>query len=57
MKFRLIEGGGEMFYKIGVKDDGTATGLNKNEMEKSLSKYRTLCLIYLQKRSAKWRGT
>jgi len=37
MKFRLQEGNGEAKYVIGVEDDGTAKGLNKQEMYRSLS--------------------
>jgi len=42
MKFRLQEGHGEAKYEIGVEDDGTPTGLNKEEMFCSL---RTLCTM------------
>lgn len=36
MNFRLIEGGGEALYEIGVSDDGTPTGISPEEMEASL---------------------
>ena len=37
MKYRLYEGNGEALYFIGVKDDGTLVGLNKNEYDESVS--------------------
>ena len=35
-KYRLNEGTGEAFYRIGVEDDGTPTGLNFEYMLTSL---------------------
>ena len=32
MKFRIGEGSGEAYYRVGVEDDGKATGLAKIEM-------------------------
>lgn len=37
MKYRLQEGNGEAIYEIG----GTSLGLNKNDMQSSLSKNKT----------------
>jgi hypothetical protein len=42
MKFRLQEGHGEAKYEIGVEDDGTPTGLCKEDMFYSLN---TLCYM------------
>ena len=42
MKWRLKEGGGEAIYEIGVEDNGTLTGLTKDELEGSLKTIRTL---------------
>lgn len=41
-KYRLNEGTGEAFYRIGVEDDGTPTGLN---FEYMLSSLKTLYRI------------
>jgi len=41
MKFRLQEGNGLCFYKIGVQDDGTPVGINKEEM------FFTLSILYI----------
>lgn len=38
MKFRLNEGVGECFYKIGVEDNGNPLGIPKEMMILSLSK-------------------
>lgn len=38
------EGGGQAFYRIGVEDDGTPTGLNMEEMKESLA-----MLFYMSK--------
>lgn len=32
MKFRIKEGSGKAYYRVGVEDDGKATGLPKTEM-------------------------
>lgn len=40
MKFRLNEGGGECFYKIGVEDNGNPLGIPKEMMVISLSKIK-----------------
>ena len=45
MKFRLEEGSGEAFYKIGYEDNGTPNGLNKEDFFLTLS---TLCYISRQ---------
>lgn len=37
MKYRLYEGNGEALYFIGVTDDGTLVGLNKDEYDESVS--------------------
>ena len=42
MKWRLKEGGGEAIYEIGVEDNGTLTGLTKEELECSLKTINTL---------------
>lgn len=36
MKFRIMEGGGEAIYEIGVADDGTPQGLEAHEMRETL---------------------
>lgn len=36
MKWRLQEGLGEAIYEIGVEDNGSCSGLNETDMEKSL---------------------
>jgi len=36
MKYRLIEGGGEAFYIIGVTDDGFPMGISEDEIKKTL---------------------
>lgn len=45
MKFRLEEGNGEAYYRIGYEDDGNAMGLNKEDLLLSLS---TLCYLSMQ---------
>ena len=45
MKFRLQEGNGEAFYKIGYEDNGNPFGLNKEDFFLTLS---TLCYIVRQ---------
>ena len=42
MDWRIGQGGGLAIYFIGVEDDGTLLGLNKEEMQISLS---TLCYL------------
>eukprot|EP00112_Aurelia_sp_Birch-Aquarium-sp1_P000843 Seg1080.7 transcript_id=Seg1080.7/GoldUCD/mRNA.D3Y31 product="GTP-binding protein 2" protein_id=Seg1080.7/GoldUCD/D3Y31 len=42
MKWRLQEGGGEAIYEIGVEDNGTLTGLTKEELDWSLRTIDTL---------------
>lgn len=42
MKWRLKEGGGEAIYEIGVEDNGTVTGLTKEELDCSLKTIHTL---------------
>lgn len=42
MKFRILEGFGEAYYRIGVEDDGKALGLDKQEMYESL---KTICIL------------
>jgi GTPase len=37
MKYRVYEGSGEAFYLIGVSDDGTVLGLNKDEYDESIT--------------------
>lgn len=39
MKFRLNEGLGECFYKIGVEDNGNPLGIPKEMMVSSLRKF------------------
>jgi GTPase len=46
MKFRLQEGHGEAKYEIGVEDDGTPTGLNREEMFCSLSNRKTFLNLF-----------
>lgn len=36
MKWRLCEGNGEAIYKLGVFDDGTVQGLNRNDLSKTM---------------------
>lgn len=36
MQFRIMEGGGECFYEIGVEDNGNPIGLTKDDLEESL---------------------
>lgn len=40
MKFRIMEGGGEAIYEIGVADDGTPEGLEEHEMNETLDNIR-----------------
>lgn len=42
MKFRVNEGAGEAYYRIGVEDDGRVIGLDKYEMYESL---KTICTL------------
>ena len=42
MKFRVREGLGEAYYRIGVEDNGRPYGLEQEEMLESL---RTICLL------------
>jgi len=42
MKFRIMEGGGEAIYEIGVADDGTPEGLNEQEMRETLENIRQM---------------
>jgi elongation factor 1-alpha len=37
MKFRLNEGNGMAFYRIGVKDEGDSLGISMEEMRESLA--------------------
>jgi len=37
MKFRIMEGGGEAIYEVGVADDGTPEGLVHHEMQETLA--------------------
>ena len=46
MKWRLQEGGGEAIYEIGVEDNGTLTGLTKEELDCSLRTIGTLAGRY-----------
>jgi hypothetical protein len=36
MKWRLLEGGGQAYYELGVADDGALIGLPRSELEQSL---------------------
>ncbi|KAL1760543.1 hypothetical protein FB107DRAFT_256076 [Schizophyllum commune] len=36
MKWRLLEGGGQAYYELGVADSGALIGLPRNELEQSL---------------------
>ncbi|KIY50215.1 hypothetical protein FISHEDRAFT_64877 [Fistulina hepatica ATCC 64428] len=36
LKWRLLEGGGQAYYELGVADSGALVGLSRNEMEQSL---------------------
>lgn len=36
MKWRLCEGNGEAIYELGVNDDGSMTGLTKDQLDASL---------------------
>ncbi|CAK5271770.1 unnamed protein product [Mycena citricolor] len=36
MKWRLLEGGGQAYYELGVADSGMLVGLPRNELEQSL---------------------
>lgn len=42
MKFRIMEGGGEAIYEIGVADDGTPDGLEEHEMQETLTYIRAM---------------
>ena len=42
MKFRLEEGGGECYYKIGVEDNGNPLGISKEELEISVNVIYTI---------------
>jgi elongation factor 1-alpha len=42
MKFRLNEGLGEAYYRLGVEHNGRTTGLTKNDMFESL---KTICTV------------
>jgi len=42
MKYRLMEGGGEAFYVLGVSDDGEPVGLNEEELEITLRNLKTV---------------
>lgn len=44
MKFRIIEGGGEAFYYIGIMDDGTPLGLTKLEYDESVQNLNLIAL-------------
>ena len=48
MKWRLQEGGGEAIYEIGVEDNGTLTGLTKEELDCSLRTINTLAGRYMK---------
>ncbi len=37
MKYRIMSGNGEATYVVGVTDDGTITGLNKNKFKESIN--------------------
>ena len=36
MLFRIIEGNGKALYLLGIEDNGDITGLNRNELNKSI---------------------
>ncbi len=36
LKWRLLEGGGQAYYELGVADSGALIGLEKSNMEKTL---------------------
>ena len=42
MKFRVKEGCGEAYYRIGVEDNGKPLGLEKSDMYESL---KTICYL------------
>jgi GTPase len=42
MKFRVKEGSGEAYYRIGVEDNGRPTGLSRDDMCDSL---KTVCYL------------
>ena len=46
MKWRLREGGCEAIYEIGVEDNGTVTGLTKEELDSSLCTINKLAQRY-----------
>ena len=42
MKYRLYEGKGKALYIIGIKDDGTPIGLNRDELIDTLEIFKSL---------------
>lgn len=44
MKYRIYEGSGEAFYLIGVQDNGTIVGLNKEEYEESVNNLKKIAI-------------
>ena len=40
MKYRILEGGGEAIYEIGVSDDGQLIGLDEEELQETLRNIR-----------------
>jgi len=36
LKWRLLEGGGQAYYELGVADSGALIGLTRNDLEQSL---------------------
>jgi len=42
MKYRLYEGKGKALYIIGIKDDGTPIGLNRDELINTLEIFKSL---------------
>lgn len=43
LNFRLLEGHGEAFYRIGIKDDGQAVGITMKQMIMSLYYLHQMC--------------
>ena len=45
LNFRLHEGGNEAIYHLGVSDDGTQTGITKEEMTETLNTLELMCQL------------
>ena len=45
LNFRLLEGGNEAIYQLGVEDDGTPTGITSDEMKETLETLEKMCQL------------